>query len=375
MPASLGSQYTGVRGTKWYRWTAPITGHAWAGTTAATTFDTVIGVYQGNSLHSLTMLGRNNDFLKGGQSMVAFPVTEGEEYRICVAGVDNSRGDFNLNLRTAAATVTLTFDTVGGLLPTELASTFPVPKNAAVGDLPTPTKDYYTFSGWYTKKSGGSKVTAKTKFTKPAKLYARWAKNKFKVVAKAEGTGAKTVKGGGTYAWGTKVKLSATAKSGYVFRCWVAQDSASENAFPNYSKASRKNATATVTVPKDSGLAYKAYFVKKSSDGMSLDVLPSATLYAEDGAGSAAIVDVNSMSYPTVKTSKLPAGVKFSLVALDDTYKLVITDPDKIPAGKKQYALSFLIQDPERTLTDQDTERLMERLLETFKKDFGAQLR
>ena len=48
---------------------------------------------------------------------------------------------------------------------------------------------------------------------------------------------------------------------------------------------------------------------------------------------------------------------------------------DKIPAGKKQYALSFVIQDLERTLTDQDTERLMERLLDTFKKDFGAQLR
>ena len=57
-------------------------------------------------------------------------------------------------------------------------------------------------------------------------------------------------------------------------------------------------------------------------------------------------------------------------VGLFDVYR-----GDKIPAGKKQYALSFLIQDPERTLTDQDTERLMERLLETFKKDFGAQLR
>ena len=57
-------------------------------------------------------------------------------------------------------------------------------------------------------------------------------------------------------------------------------------------------------------------------------------------------------------------------VGLFDVYR-----GDKIPAGKKQYALSFLIQDPERTLTDQDTERLMDRLLETFKKDFGAQLR
>jgi phenylalanyl-tRNA synthetase beta chain len=57
-------------------------------------------------------------------------------------------------------------------------------------------------------------------------------------------------------------------------------------------------------------------------------------------------------------------------VGLFDVYR-----GDKIPAGKKQYALSFVIQDPERTLTDQDTERVMDRLLSTFVKDFGAQLR
>ena len=57
-------------------------------------------------------------------------------------------------------------------------------------------------------------------------------------------------------------------------------------------------------------------------------------------------------------------------VGLFDVYR-----GDKIPAGKKQYALSFVIQDMEKTLTDQDTERVMERLLNTFQKDFGAVLR
>ncbi len=57
-------------------------------------------------------------------------------------------------------------------------------------------------------------------------------------------------------------------------------------------------------------------------------------------------------------------------VGLFDVYR-----GDKIPEGKKQYALSFTIQDAEKTLTDQDTERIMDRLLSTFQKDFGAQLR
>lgn len=57
-------------------------------------------------------------------------------------------------------------------------------------------------------------------------------------------------------------------------------------------------------------------------------------------------------------------------VRLFDVYR-----GDKIPEGKKQYALSFVIQDTERTLTDQDTERVMDRLLTTFQNEFGAQLR
>lgn len=57
-------------------------------------------------------------------------------------------------------------------------------------------------------------------------------------------------------------------------------------------------------------------------------------------------------------------------VSLFDVYR-----GDKIPSDKKQYALSFVLQDAEKTLTDQDVERVMERLLSSFVNDFGAQLR
>ena len=57
-------------------------------------------------------------------------------------------------------------------------------------------------------------------------------------------------------------------------------------------------------------------------------------------------------------------------VGLFDVYR-----GDKIPAGKKQYALSFVIRDDDKTLTDQDTERVMDRLLKTFQTQFGAVLR
>ena len=57
-------------------------------------------------------------------------------------------------------------------------------------------------------------------------------------------------------------------------------------------------------------------------------------------------------------------------VTLFDVYR-----GDKIPQGKKQYALSFVFQDAEKTLTDADIERVMESLLKTFQNTFGAILR
>ena len=48
---------------------------------------------------------------------------------------------------------------------------------------------------------------------------------------------------------------------------------------------------------------------------------------------------------------------------------------DKIPAGKKQYAISFYLQDPDKTLTDKAVDAIMEKLLRVFKEKFGAELR
>ena len=78
-----------------------------------------------------------------------------------------------------------------------------------------------------------------------------------------------------------------------------------------------------------------------------------------------------SVSYADLRAAAFKQAKKLlKQVGLFDVYR-----GDKIPEGKKQYALSFVIQDTDKTLTDQDTERVMERLLTTFQKDFGAQLR
>jgi phenylalanyl-tRNA synthetase beta chain len=57
-------------------------------------------------------------------------------------------------------------------------------------------------------------------------------------------------------------------------------------------------------------------------------------------------------------------------VDIFDVYK-----GDKLPAGKKSYALSFILRDDEKTLNETVIERTMNRLIAMFEKEAGAKLR
>lgn len=48
---------------------------------------------------------------------------------------------------------------------------------------------------------------------------------------------------------------------------------------------------------------------------------------------------------------------------------------DKLPAGKKSLAVSFILQDERKTLVDAQIDRTMQRLVEVFASELGAQLR
>ena len=78
-----------------------------------------------------------------------------------------------------------------------------------------------------------------------------------------------------------------------------------------------------------------------------------------------------SVAYSAVRASALRAGKKLiKSITLFDVYR-----GEKIPAGKKQYALNFVLQDPERTLTDADVESCMNRVLTALQNEQGAVLR
>ena len=78
-----------------------------------------------------------------------------------------------------------------------------------------------------------------------------------------------------------------------------------------------------------------------------------------------------SVSYADLRRSAFRVGKRLlKQVGLFDVYR-----GDKIAEGKKQYALSFVLQDLDKTLTDNDVEKVMSKLLSTFQNEYGATLR
>ena len=52
-----------------------------------------------------------------------------------------------------------------------------------------------------------------------------------------------------------------------------------------------------------------------------------------------------------------------------------IYEGDKIPTGKKQYAVSFTLQDKQKTLTDKVIEKTMARIQQAIEQQLNATLR
>jgi len=74
-------------------------------------------------------------------------------------------------------------------------------KGAVLNNQPQPTLKGHTFAGWYTAKSGGTKVTTSTKITSSRTVYAHWTTNKYTVTFNSEGgskVAPKTVSYGST---------------------------------------------------------------------------------------------------------------------------------------------------------------------------------
>ena len=90
------------------------------------------------------------------------------------------------------------------------------------GTLPTPTRRGYTFAGWYTAKSGGSRIGSSSvvRTTRNQTLYARWKLVKYKIQYRlGKGTNSRSNPAGYTVRSRTIV-LKNPVRKGYTFKGW-----------------------------------------------------------------------------------------------------------------------------------------------------------
>ena len=243
----------------------------------------------------------------------------------------------------------MTFDPNGGKVSPASKS---VTLNAAFSTLPTPTRSGYTFAGWYSDASGGTKYTSTTKLTvaKDVTVYAHWTSKKYTVTFNANGgstpkasgkiTKSKSVSMGKAY--GT---LPTSSRTGYSFTGWWTAKSGGTQITSDALVASAKNVTVyaqwkakqytvnlnprsgvldpgsvSVTVtynktygglptPTRAGYSFKGWWTKASGgvriySSTKVKITSSQTLYAHWSAKKYTVTfDANGGSTPKVGTA------------------------------------------------------------------------
>lgn len=118
---------------------------------------------------------------------------------------------------------TATFNGNGGDTPSP--STITKTYDSELGTLPTCSRTGYTFLGWYTASSGGTKISSTTKITGTVTYYAQWSINSYTLTYNVNGGNAvspasKSVQYGSAYGTLPTPTKSSDAEYTYAFAGW-----------------------------------------------------------------------------------------------------------------------------------------------------------
>lgn len=249
------------------------------------------------------------------------------------------------NQATAKCTVTpasylVTFDPNGGRVsPASTAVTI----GKKYGPLPTPNRTGYSFDGWYTKETGGTKVTETTTVGEnlPATLYAHWIAKKYLVTLNANGGKIDTTSGqvstkSYTATYGSKYNFlpRPIRTGGYNFDGWYTDQTNGTKVESDTTVTTAKDhilyahwSLTPATAPKNVKLTmnptngvYGERIFHRVSASSNEDYTLERTWYAcdENGDNGIPIIDENGAhTYPTTPT----AGVHYYYALVTATRK------------------------------------------------------
>ncbi|HEY4539041.1 MAG TPA: phenylalanine--tRNA ligase subunit beta [Faecalibacter sp.] len=127
---------------------------------------------------------------------------------------------------------------------------------------------------------------------------------------------------------------------------------------------------------KKIGVSQEVYFAQLNWDAILTLANEQKLTYKEISKFPSSRRDLALLLDNTVKYEELylaARSVKTNL--LKDINLFDVYEGDKLPAGKKSYALSFMIQDENKTLSDQEIDGVMNKLIKVYQTQFNAELR
>ena len=118
---------------------------------------------------------------RAGYSFSSWTTTKGTVSGDTLTIPANAYGNITLTANWAANSYTVTFNANGGGTPSPASKS--VTYDSTYGTLATCSRGGYTFAGWYTAASGGTKIESGTKvaITAAQTLYAHWTANTYSV--------------------------------------------------------------------------------------------------------------------------------------------------------------------------------------------------
>lgn len=130
----------------------------------------------------------------------------------------DNQGRITYTIKPKSIAYTVNFDPNGGTVSKE---SMPVTYGNAYGTLPIPARTGYNFSGWFTAKTGGTRIVSRTTVDNSAgsTLYARWKANQYTVTFDSNGGTVSTKSKKVTYN-STYDTLPIPTRAGYTFDGW-----------------------------------------------------------------------------------------------------------------------------------------------------------
>ena len=132
----------------------------------------------------------------------------------------------------------------------------------------------------------------------------------------------------------------------------------------------------TKKLQKQFGLDNPVYYAEMNWTALMKVIKKNEVLYTEISKFPAVSRDLallvdNSVEFAQIEQIARQTEKKFlKKVELFDVY-----EGDKLPAGKKSYAVNFILQDEEKTMGDKQIDAIMQKLITNIKKQLNAELR